>query len=222
MSFTAPMARGDVYQYVTLVDADGYEVREAFLQLGEELWSADGKRLTLLLDPGRVKKGLNPRVELGPILVSGKKYAVVVSKDWPDADGFPLKAEKRWRFRATKADETGIDPDKWKLTAPLPGRADPLVVTFDKPLDSALVERLVWVEGPDGKRLDLPARVFDGQAAAAFAEDHVWAKGKYKLVIDTRLEDVCGNRVGRAFEVDVLNPPKKIQAKTVSREFEVK
>ena len=223
LTFSAPMTRGDVYKFVKLVDADGKEVKDAFLQLGEELWTPDGKRLTLLFDPGRVKKGLKPREEMGPILVSGKRYEVVVSKDWPDADGFPLKAEKRWKFRATKADETGIDPDQWKLTVPLPARADPLVVQFDKPLDSALVQRLVWVEDETGKKLDLPTRVFDNPLQASFAEGHVWAKGKYKLVIDTRLEDVCGNRVGRAFEVDVLKPvTQKIETKTVEREFEIK
>jgi hypothetical protein len=96
-------------------------------------------------------------------------------------------------------------------------------VTFDKPLDHALINRMVWVE-KDGKRLDLPMGVPE---AATWADigggNSVWAPGKYQLVIDTRLEDVCGNRVGRAFEVDVLNPPTaKIEVKTVTREFEVK
>ena len=50
-----------------------------------------------------------------------------------------------------------------------------------------------------------------------------WPAGEYKLVIDTRLEDVCGNRVGRAFEVDVFDPvQRKVEGKTVERRFTVK
>jgi hypothetical protein len=53
--------------------------------------------------------------------------------------------------------------------------------------------------------------------------DKPWPAGKYKLVIDTRLEDVCGNRVGRPFEIDMLKPvTKQIEAKTVEIPFEVK
>lgn len=220
LHFSAPMSRGDVYKFVKLNRGDGSEVKDAFLEIGEELWTADGKRLTLLFDPGRVKRGLKPREVAGPILESGKRYEVVVSKDWPDADGFPLKAEKRWKFTAGDPDDTPIDPDKWTLKQINSG---PLVVGFDKPLDHALVGRLVWLEF-DGKKLDLPVVVADGQASAGFgSKQTAWKPGRYKLVIDTRLEDVCGNRVGRAFEVDVLTPPtQKIETKTVTREFEVK
>jgi hypothetical protein len=221
LRFSSPMSRGDVYKYVKLLRADGTEVKDAFLEIGEELWTADGTRLTLLFDPGRVKRGLKPREVAGPILESGKKYEVVVSKDWPDAYDCPLKEERRWAFTAGDPDDTGIDPETWKLTPP--GRVGALQVEFDKPLDHALVNRMVWVE-KDGKRLDLPTGVADKVTTASFGGGNSpWTPGKYKLVIDTRLEDVCGNRVGRAFEVDVLTPPTaKIEAKTITREFEVK
>jgi len=221
LRFNAPMSRGEVYKFVKLLRDDGTEVKDAFLEIGEELWTADGLRVTLLFDPGRVKRDLKPREVAGPILETGKKYEVVVSKDWPDADGFPLKAEKRWKFAATDPDDTGIDPAKWKLTPP--DKKGALRVVFDKPLDHALVNRMVWVE-KDGKKLDLPMGVPDDATWADFGGGNsVWEPGKYKLVIDTRLEDVCGNRVGRAFEVDVLKPvTQKIETKTVEREFEVK
>ncbi len=220
--FSAPMGRGDVYKFVKLVGGDGTEVKDAFLEIGEELWTPDGMRLTLLFDPGRVKRGLKPREVAGPILESGKKYEVVVSKDWPDADGFPLKEDKRWKFAATDPDDTGIDPKEWGIKQEVPG---PLV-TFrfaGKPLDHALLQRMTWVVGPDGKKLDLPVTTGKDQQSASWGEVSRWPTGKYKLVIDTRLEDVCGNRVGRAFEVDVLKPvTAKIETKTVTREFEVK
>lgn len=221
LRFSAPMSRGEVYKFVKLLRDDGTEVKDAFLEIGEELWAAEGTRLTLLFDPGRVKRGLKPREVAGPVLETGKKYELVVSKEWPDADGFPLKADKRWKFAALDPDDTPVDPAKWKLTPP--ERKGALRVTFDKPLDHALVNRMVWVE-KDGKRLDLPMGTPDDAAWADIGGGNsVWAAGKYKLVIDTRLEDVCGNRVGQPFEVDVLKPvTQKVETKTVEREFEIK
>ena len=216
LHFSAPMTRGDVYQFVKLVDAEGKEVKGAFLQLGEELWTADGKRLTLLFDPGRVKRGLKPREEDGPILEAGKKYAVVVSEKWPDADGFPLKAGKGWAFTAGDSDGKPIDPDQWKVTV----QSGTVTVTFDKVMDAALVQRLVWVEDAGGKKLELPVAVEAGGRGATFGAGHAWAKGRYTLVADPRLEDVCGNRVGRAFEADADTP--QAEAKAVRRGFEIK
>jgi hypothetical protein len=58
--FSAPMTRGGAYRHVKLLCGET-EVSYPFLELDEELWSADGKRFTLLFDPGRVKRGLKPR-----------------------------------------------------------------------------------------------------------------------------------------------------------------
>jgi hypothetical protein len=56
-----------------------------------------------------------------------------------------------------------------------------------------------------------------------FAPKSPWVAGEYKLVADTRLEDVCGNRVGEPFEIDVFKPvTRKIEAKTAERSFHVR
>jgi hypothetical protein len=47
--------------------------------------------------------------------------------------------------------------------------------------------------------------------------------GAYKLMIDTRLEDLAGNGIGRPFEVDVFRPiEREIKAEVVSVPFGVK
>ena len=65
---------------------------------------------------------------------------------------------------------------------------------------------MVWVVGPDGKKLDGTRRGSDAADSWSFRPAGGWPAGEYKLMIDTRLEDVCGNRVGRPFEVDVFKP----------------
>ena len=57
----------------------------------------------------------------------------------------------------------------------------------------------------------------------AFHPAAAWAPGTYRLVVNTDLEDVCGNRVGSPFEIDVFKTPtRRLEVKTVSRSFTVK
>ena len=58
----------------------------------QELWSPDMKRLTVLFDPGRIKRGLKDNMNSGPPLVLRHHYSLVVDKAWPDATG-----ARRWR-----------------------------------------------------------------------------------------------------------------------------
>jgi sugar phosphate isomerase/epimerase len=220
--FSAPMTHGGVYKHIKLL-CGGEEVAHPFLELDEELWSADGKRFTLLFDPGRVKRGLKPREEVGPSLEEGKAYTLVIDRAWEDENGVPLKGPFRKSFSVGPPDDTPIDPDRWAITPPT-AAAPRLAVKLDKPLDHELLHRMVWVVGPGGQKLDGTLEVPDRADAWSFrpAGDK-WPPGEYKLVIDTRLEDPCGNRVGRPFEVDVFKPvPKKVEGRTVERRFTVR
>ena len=44
-------------------------------------------RLTLLLDPGRIKRGVRPLEEIGGALQVGRTYTLVIDDAWPDAKG---------------------------------------------------------------------------------------------------------------------------------------
>ena len=221
--FSAPVARGDIYRNVKLLKADGTEVASPFLELDEELWSDDGTRVTFLFHPGRVKRGLKPREDDGPILENGKSYTLVVEKKWQDAAGRPLKDEFRKTFSVGPPDDEPVDLANWQLMPPPAGRDAPLIVRLSKPLDHALLGRWVWVEDAAGKRVPGTTTVGGNERVVTFAPSKGWAAGEYKLVADTRLEDVCGNRVGEPFEIDVFKPvTRKIEAKTASRAFRVK
>jgi hypothetical protein len=223
LQFSGPVARGNVYRHLKLVRDDGVEVKEPFLELPEELWSADGNRLTVFFHPGRVKRGLTPREEDGPILEEGRGYTLTVSGKWEDEDGRPLAAEFKKAFRAGPPDDDPVDLAEWSLVAPRSGGDTPLLVRLPEPLDRALLARMVWVEDAAGKRVPGELSVGGGERVLTFVPKGPWAKGEYRLVADTRLEDVCGNSVGKAFEVDVLGPvTPRIEAKTADRKFTVR
>ena len=117
--FSSPMSRGEAYRHLKLIDlSTSKPVHAPFLELEEELWSPDGKRFTLLIDPGRIKRGLKPREMFGPVLESGKTYRLVVDREWIDAEGNPLEADFRRTLRAGPSDESMPDPKKWRSTHP--------------------------------------------------------------------------------------------------------
>jgi hypothetical protein len=221
--FSGPVTRGDVYTRFKLVRDDGKQVVRPFVELDEELWSSDGSRLTLLFDPGRVKQGLVPREELGPILEEGRRYTFAIDGDWPDAEGRPLVSGFKKTFTATAPDDDPVWPDQWKLVAPRPGSDAPLLLRLAKPLDRALLGRMLWVLDAKGNRVEGAVTVGGGERVVTFAPKRPWARGDYKLIIDDELEDVCGNRVGQPFEVDVFHPiPARPKVKLTERAFAVK
>jgi hypothetical protein len=101
------------------------------------------------------------------------------------------------------ADRQPPDPSRWQIATPPVATREPLRVDLDEPLDHALLSRLVWVEDDSGAVLDGTIEVSSGERSWAFTPDRPWRGGSYALGVDRRLEDLAGNRVGRAFEVDL-------------------
>lgn len=220
--FSAPMSRGEAYQHVHLLDENDRPVEGVFLELGEELWDADQQRFTLLFDPGRVKRGLKPREELGPAIVQGQSYSLVIDGAWRDATRTPLNSGARKHFRVGPPDETPIDTAHWELAAPTAESRDPLLVRFGEPLDHSLLERVVRVIGPSGQRIAGTIATGDGEACWQFTPEEPWPAGKYDLTADTTLEDLAGNSIGRPFEVDEFDKvDERVETKSVSLSFDV-
>jgi hypothetical protein len=216
LHFSTPMARGHVYDHIKLLDEHGKPIELPFLELEEELWDGRQQRLTLFCDPGRIKRGLKPREEVGPVLEEGKRYTLVVDAGLEDASGNPLKEPFRKSFRALAPDDTQPDPKTWKLQSPGAGTHEPLTITFPKPLDQALLERLLWVTDARGQKLPGTVTVAGQETIWQFKPAVTWNTGNYQLVADTRLEDLAGNSIARPFEVDVFRPiQREVKAETV-------
>lgn len=215
--FSAPMSAGESYRHIKLLKADGQPVNKAFYELREELWDGVGQRFTLLCDPGRVKKGLKPREEFGPVCEAGQSYRLAIDKDWRDERGRPLTAGFEKRFTAGPAVETAVDWKQWKVSAPVAPSRDPLVVRFDRPLDRALLMRMVTVANATGTAVDGTITVGDEERRWEFRPDQPWSTGKFALVVDTALEDSAGNNLARPFEIDVFDEVDKTSAPELIR-----
>jgi hypothetical protein len=199
--FSAPMQRGDIYRHIRLLTGKGEPVDLPFLELAEELWDASGTRLTLLLDPGRVKQELKPHQEVGRALAKGHDYLLAISADWRDAHGNRLASEFRKQFRVTAPDVQQPDPRRWRLSVPSVGTRQPLVVAFVEPLDQAMLQHVIRVIDPADDVLDGHITVGKHEMDWSFRPATPWLGGTYRLEVDGTLEDLAGNSIERPFEV---------------------
>jgi hypothetical protein len=220
--FSAPMSQGGSYRHIQLLDSKGKALDLPFLELDQELWDPSGTRLTLLFDPGRIKRGLKPREDDGPILEEGKRYTLVIDHGWLDAEGAPLRQTFRKSFSVLAPDDKQPDPKTWKWKPPVAGLRDPLRITFPKSMDHALLQHFLWVQEGD-KRLPGKVSVTDLETVWLFTPESPWRAGPHSLVADTRLEDVAGNSIARPFEVDIVRPVERmVKTETVKIAIQVK
>lgn len=203
IEFSAPMARQHGRDFLTLLDDQGREVTDAFLALDVDFWSPDGRRYTVLLDPGRVKRGILPNDQFGRALKPGRRYRVVVSPEWRDGHGQRLASGFVHAFGVGPADMRPLTTTAWKVAAPKAGTTEPLVVTFPSPLDHGLLNRALGI-ARRGSTTPLDGRIdiSDHETSWRFTPASAWTTGAYDLVVLAILEDPMGNTLGRPFDVD--------------------
>ena len=125
--FSAPMSGGHIYEQIHLTNEKGDAVELPFLEIDEELWNADMTRLTLFLDPGRIKRGVKPLEEIGPALEEGKRYTLTIAREWldgscPDEDDAELQRRlheeaEKWIGSINSGDPYGSERVKERVHA---------------------------------------------------------------------------------------------------------
>ncbi|GAA4667712.1 hypothetical protein [Frondihabitans cladoniiphilus] len=213
VTFSNPMEEGSAAGHLHLLDESGTELGGSLLGMPPELWDRPHRRLTALVEPGRLKRGLQPNVQAGAPLGEGDVVTLVVDAALRDSTGAELAREARRTFRVGPAVRSRVDPARWELRWPsTPGA--PLVVRFDRPLDRALVERCLRVrdglghptlgrsllQGDARTWVFTPAADPAGTGAGPTAPP---AALPHALHVDTTLEDLAGNSVRRVFDRDL-------------------
>jgi hypothetical protein len=223
VELSAAMEPGSAYEHIHLVDDRGRVIRDAFLELREELWSPDHRRLTLLFDPGRVKRGIRSNVEMGAPLAAGRRYRLVIDSTWRDARDRPLAQSFAQELRVAGIDSMPPDPSRWLVSSPRANTRDTLRVSFGEPLDHALAARLIRVVDMNGSPIDGHVALSANDREWMLVPSGPWRRGA-QLRVDPALEDLAGNNLVRAFDSDrgnALPTSDKMLTDTVTRSLRV-
>ena len=195
---------------------------DIFLSLENELWNREKTRLTLWLDPGRIKKDLIPNQEKGIPIEKGNQYELIVERHFSGgAYGADLGKHYVKRFYVSDRDKESPNVSQWKLTKPKSNSKEGLGIEFDEFLDVILVNESISIVGENEE-------VFSGGFVTSkkgnntlFIPENTWKKGVYKLVVDSKLEDLAGNNLNRLFDVDLENRGEVNTSKVQIRSFRI-
>ena len=223
LHFSAPMRGGHIYEHIHLRTEAGQDIELPFLELDEELWNPTMTRLTLFIDPGRIKREVKPLEEIGPALETGKRYTLIIDRKWEDAAGLPLKETFRKSFKAGPPDREPPDPRQWKVESPQRGSTNPLVISFPEPMDHALAQRMIRVVTAPGELVAGQTLLTDHERRWSFTPSRPWNTGPHTVLVQTTIEDMAGNNIGKAFEVDLFDGiQRRLTNSTVRLPFEIK
>ena len=207
LDFSEPMEQDVFLKHLQLKRRNGEEVVGAFRET--ELWSPDGKRLTVLLHPGRQKTGVNLQMDEGPVLVAGEQYKLVISKHWRSTRGVRLDQEIVFMLEATAADHDQPNPARWQVQAPKATTIEPLVVITDEIFEPQMFQRALQVHGLRGQA---ETSIIESKRLRwRFTPVKPWQPGEYVVRVAPELEDLAGNTIQKPFEVDLTagEPPQR-------------
>lgn len=189
-----------VFPEIKLTDDGGNNIEGVLLENRYDLWSRDGRRLTLLLNPGRVKTGIEANEQFGSALEKDQRYKLTVGAGVLSADGCSMTAPFSKSFVATTPDTASPSPMRWEFQTPVSGSRDPLQVQLDGIHDHMSLAYRVRVQTLSGDQIAGRINVSDGETEWRFTPSTPWQDAEYSLVVHPLLEDVAGNRTNGLFD----------------------
>lgn len=207
--FSQPMGLQNPYDFLSLLDESGRQIKDAFVEVKEGLWNEGRTRLTVFFHPGRIKRGVGPNQTQGELFKPSASYLLVADQNWKAASGRPLEKEVSISLDIQAPVREKIDPKSWEAAKLQKG------IKFDtgRSLDTEMVNRKLTLL-QDGKRVD--GRWMINNEHLYFSATNNISSGSYVLSINPTLEDICGNSLLNVFD----SPTKRVTA--TSEPYEIK
>ena len=221
IAFSKPMQEGQSVKNIAVIRNQQDTIPAIFLDLQPELWNNERTMLTLWLDPGRIKRDLQPNKTMGSPLQQGASYQIVINKDWPDAEGVTLPNTHRKDFVVGLRDSLSPDPGRWTIYAPKAGSSQPLKIELHESLDYVLLKNAIRIVDNTGKILNGIIETESEETILNFTPSIVWSHGDYTLEIESRLEDLAGNNLNRLFDKDITRKSAVLQKEVYKRSFHI-
>jgi len=218
--FSEPMQEvGKALDYISIKDNTSGETKKVFLELPTDLWNKEQDRLTLWLDPGRIKTGLIPNENKGLPLEKGHHYTLTIAANLKSAKGVALKKPYTKSVFVVDSDRKQPNETTWRINIPNKDSKDTLQIGFNEPMDAILAKETITIR--DNKSGALVSGRFEltaNEKQLNFYPKKAWHKGKYKIIIQALLEDLAGNNLNHLFDSDLeqSSDVKNTATKTLS------
>ncbi|WP_343486190.1 hypothetical protein [Allomuricauda sp. d1] len=201
--FSQPMQHvGSPSDFITVFDETENKEVSPFLELEAELWNNDHQRLTLWLDPGRIKTDLIPNTEKGLPLKENHNYELVINKDWKSSQGTSLLQSHSKHFYVAARDVQKPNAENWMITVPQKNTVSPLKIDFQEPLDAILAQESIAIYKGD-TIVEGVLSLTEKEKMMEFRPETAWANGEYNIFINPILEDLAGNNLNHLFDTDL-------------------
>tara|TARA_R110002073_G_scaffold128999_3_gene275090 strand:+ start:46635 stop:47723 length:1089 start_codon:yes stop_codon:yes gene_type:complete len=220
--FSKPMQQSQSFlDFITITNKETNKIENIFLPLENELWNTDHTELTLWLDPGRIKKDLIPNKELGIPVKKGNTYEITIPASLTDADGVALGKDYQKTIVVGERDAKSPSISKWELTIPQENTKEALGISFQESLDAMLSQETIQIVTDKNKIIDGGFMLSKKATSILFVPKVLWKKGAYKIVIESKLEDLAGNNLNRLFDTDLSKNEKVSTSKTKEISFTI-
>ena len=219
VQFSKPMQPGEPWKKIFMIKNERDTV-PVFLDL--ELWSSDQTLLTLWLDPGRIKRDLQPNLKMGPPLEQGIRYRLLIKNGWRDAEGVLMKEAYHKGFIVGSRDSLSPDPRLWTIEAPKAGTDLPVKIYLHEPLDHTLLRYAISIiDNNSGRTMNGTFETESAETILNFIPSVKWNKGEYTIAVEARLEDLAGNNLDHLFDRDITQKDKTEPKNINQRSFRV-
>lgn len=219
LQFSKPMQENVSAQFVKMIGEQSDTLHNVFLDLQPELWNKERTVLTLWLDPGRIKRDLQPNQRMGAPLKEAHHYQLYISPGWKDQEGIPVMQSFVMTFATSIRDSVLFPPALWNISLPRANTGDPLRISFGKALDHFLLTETIRILAADGSVVDGTISTARKDSAIIFTPSHPWKPGSYRLSADARLEDLAGNNLNRPFDRDLHSGKPAVQQERYFRDL---
>ena len=194
--FSEPLAEGQVYPKIQLYDANNQVIPEAFVNLGTELWDENRTRLTLWIDPGRVKTHLLRHDTEGEVLGENKTYHLKIAPDIVSKKGNVLKQEITKSFYTSQAIREALEYKKWQIS----GSKNRIDIQTGRIMDYGTAKKMIQVFDKKSKQVAGKWGFGETETVLRFTPENPLTQGKYFLKINTLIEDVSANNINAPFD----------------------
>jgi Bacterial Ig-like domain len=203
IAFSKPMQEGESVNNIAVIKNKTDTVPSVFLDLEPELWNNERTILTLWLDPGRIKRDLQPNKAMGLPLEQGVSYQIIIKTGWRDTEGDSLASAYHKVFFAGPRDSLSPNPSRWTIQPPKVGSTQPLKIKLHESLDFLLLKNAVRVVGHSGNSIEGVMEPEAAETVVNFIPSATWRSGDYSIQVESRLEDLAGNNLDRLFDKDL-------------------